>query len=102
MDVAVNLSARQFQQADLEEQIAALLDATGIEPSQLCLEITESLAMYDVEMTSTVLTKLHDLGIRLAIDDFGTGHSSLGYLARFPSTSSRSTRASCGESIRTR
>ncbi len=84
MDVAVNLSARQFQQADLEEQIAALLDATGIEPSQLCLEITESLAMDDVEMTSAVLTKLHNLGIRLAIDDFGTGHSSLGYLARFP------------------
>ena len=76
--------ARQFQQADLEEQIAALLDATGIEPSQLCLEITESLAMYDVEMTSAVLTKLHHLGIRLAIDDFGTGHSSLGSVARFP------------------
>ena len=84
MDVAVNLSARQFQQADLEEQIAALLDKTGIEPSQLCLEITESLAMDDVDMTSSILTKLHNLGIRLAIDDFGTGHSSLGYLARFP------------------
>ncbi len=84
MEVAVNLSARQFQQADLEQQIAELLDASGIEPSQLCLEITESLAMYDVEMTSEVLTKLHNLGIRLAIDDFGTGHSSLGYLARFP------------------
>ena len=84
MDVAVNLSARQFQQSDLEEQIAELIDVTGIEPSQLCLEITESLAMDDVEMTSAVLTKLHNLGIRLAIDDFGTGHSSLGYLARFP------------------
>jgi diguanylate cyclase (GGDEF)-like protein/PAS domain S-box-containing protein len=84
MDVAVNLSARQFQQADLEEQIAEVIDSTGIEPSQLCLEITESLAMDDVEMTSAVLTKLHNLGIHLAIDDFGTGHSSLGYLARFP------------------
>jgi len=84
MDVAVNLSARQFQQADLENQIADLIESTGIEPSQLCLEITESLAMDDVDMTSAVLTKLHNLGIRLAIDDFGTGHSSLGYLARFP------------------
>ena len=70
--------------ADLERQIAELLEVTGIEPSQLCLEITESLAMDDVEMTSNVLTKLHNLGLRLAIDDFGTGHSSLGYLARFP------------------
>ena len=102
MEVAVNLSARQFQQADLEGQIAELLVVTGIEPSQLCLEITESLAMDDVEMTSSVLTKLHNLGLRLAIDDFGTGHSSLGYLARFPSTSSRSIRASCGGSTRIR
>ncbi len=84
MGVAVNLSARQFQQSDLEEQIAELIDLTGIEPSQLCLEITESLAMDDVEVTSAILNKLHNLGVRLAIDDFGTGHSSLGYLARFP------------------
>jgi diguanylate cyclase (GGDEF)-like protein/PAS domain S-box-containing protein len=84
LEVAVNLSARQFQQADLEDQIAEVLQTTGIDPSQLCLEITESLAMYDVELTSSVLTKLHQLGVRLAIDDFGTGHSSLGYLARFP------------------
>ena len=84
LDISVNLSARQFQQAGLEDQIARVLHATGIDPSQVCLEITESLAMDDVELTSDVLTKLHGLGIRLAIDDFGTGHSSLGYLARFP------------------
>jgi diguanylate cyclase (GGDEF)-like protein/PAS domain S-box-containing protein len=84
MEVAVNLSARQFQQADLAAQISALLDTAAIHPSQLCLEITESLAMCDVEMTSAVLSKLHNLGLRLAIDDFGTGHSSLGYLAQFP------------------
>jgi diguanylate cyclase (GGDEF)-like protein/PAS domain S-box-containing protein len=84
MEVGVNLSARQFQQANLEAQVAALLETTGIAPSQLCLEITESLAMDDVDMTSAVLTKLHNLGLRLAIDDFGTGHSSLGYLAQFP------------------
>ena len=84
LEVGVNLSARQFQHEDLEEQITEVLAVTGIDPAQLCLEITESLAMYDVELTSSILTKLHDLGIRLAIDDFGTGHSSLGYLARFP------------------
>jgi diguanylate cyclase (GGDEF)-like protein/PAS domain S-box-containing protein len=84
LGVGVNLSALQFHQADLAAQIAEVLDVTGIDPSQLCLEITESLAMYDVELTSSVLAGLHRLGIRLAIDDFGTGHSSLGYLARFP------------------
>jgi len=84
LQVGVNLSARQFQLEGLEEQVAAVLQSTGIDPAQLCLEITESLAMDDVGLTSSVLTRLHGLGIRLAIDDFGTGHSSLGYLARFP------------------
>ena len=84
LQVGVNLSARQFQLAGLDKQIAEVLQSTGIDPAQLCLEVTEGLAMDDVELTSAVLTKLHGLGIRLAIDDFGTGHSSLGYLARFP------------------
>jgi diguanylate cyclase (GGDEF)-like protein/PAS domain S-box-containing protein len=84
LEVGVNLSAREFQQTGLEEQIAEVLRSTGIDPRQLCLEVTESLAMDDVESTSAILGKLHNLGVRLAIDDFGTGHSSLGYLARFP------------------
>ena len=84
LPIGVNLSARQFQQVGLADDVAAALRVTGIEPSQLCLEITESLAMDDVDLTSTILTKLHGLGVRMAIDDFGTGHSSLGYLARFP------------------
>ncbi len=84
LEVGVNLSGRQFRQAGLEEQIADVLHTTGINPSQLLLEITESLAMHDVESTSAILTTLHSLGVRLGIDDFGTGHSSLGYLARFP------------------
>jgi EAL domain-containing protein (putative c-di-GMP-specific phosphodiesterase class I) len=84
LKVGVNLSARQFAQVDLAEQVAAVLRSTGIDPAQLCLEITESLAMDDVDTTKSVLGKLHGLGISLAIDDFGTGHSSLGYLARFP------------------
>ena len=84
LQVGVNLSARQFRQASLVDDVAAVLRATGLEPSQLCLEIKESLAMDDVELTSTIWTRLHTLGVRVAIDDFGTGHSSLGYLARFP------------------
>ena len=84
LQVGVNLSARQFQQAALADEVAGVLQATGIDPRQLCLEITESLAMDDIELTSGILTTLHTLGVRVAIDDFGTGHSSLGYLARFP------------------
>ena len=84
LSIGVNLSARQFQQVALADDITEVLTATGIEPSQLCLEITESLAMDDVDLTTSILTRLHTLGVRLAIDDFGTGHSSLGYLARFP------------------
>ena len=84
LQVGVNLSARQFQQPGLGDQVTEVLEITGIDPAQLCLEITESLAMDDVDQTSAVLTGLHSLGVKLAIDDFGTGHSSLGYLARFP------------------
>jgi diguanylate cyclase (GGDEF)-like protein/PAS domain S-box-containing protein len=84
LQVGVNLSARQFQQKSLVEDVAAVLRSTAIDPAQLNLEITESLAMDDIELTATILGKLHALGVRLAIDDFGTGHSSLGYLARFP------------------
>ena len=84
LQIGVNLSARQFQQVSLADDIAEVLRSTGIDASALCLEITESLAMDDVDLTTTVLTRLHTLGVRLAIDDFGTGHSSLGYLARFP------------------
>jgi diguanylate cyclase (GGDEF)-like protein/PAS domain S-box-containing protein len=84
LQIGVNLSARQFQQVSLADDIAGVLRSTGIDASQLSLEITESLAMDDVDVTTTVLTRLHTLGVRLAIDDFGTGHSSLGYLARFP------------------
>ena len=84
LQVGVNLSARQFQQAALADEVARVLHTTGIDPRQLCLEITESLAMDDIELTSGILTTLHTLGVQVAIDDFGTGHSSLGYLARFP------------------
>jgi diguanylate cyclase (GGDEF)-like protein/PAS domain S-box-containing protein len=84
LQVGVNLSARQFQQQGLADEIASVIQATSVDPSQMCLEITESLAMDDVDLTTTILNRLHTLGVQVAIDDFGTGHSSLGYLARFP------------------
>ena len=82
--VGVNLSARQFQQTALVEEIQGVLRLTGIDPGQLSLEITESLAMDNVELTREILFRLKALGVRLAIDDFGTGYSALGYLAQFP------------------
>jgi diguanylate cyclase (GGDEF)-like protein/PAS domain S-box-containing protein len=84
LQVAVNLSARQFQQTGLADEIAGVLRATGLDPHQLCLEITEDLAMHDVDLTARILTSLRSLGVQVAIDDFGTGHSSLGSLAKFP------------------
>jgi diguanylate cyclase (GGDEF)-like protein/PAS domain S-box-containing protein len=84
LQVGVNLSARQFLQDGLADEIASVIQATSVDPAQMCLEITEGLAMGDLELTSTILNRLHTLGVRVAIDDFGTGHSSLGYLARFP------------------
>ena len=82
--VSVNLSARQLAMASLMDCAKAALDETGLEPSRLCLEITESVLMEDVESSIESLLGLKALGVRLAIDDFGTGYSSLGYLRRFP------------------
>jgi diguanylate cyclase (GGDEF)-like protein/PAS domain S-box-containing protein len=82
--VGVNLSARQFQQAGLLDEVKTVLADTGVDPAQLCLEITESLAMDEPELTREVLVGLKELGARVAIDDFGTGYSALGYLTQFP------------------
>jgi diguanylate cyclase (GGDEF)-like protein/PAS domain S-box-containing protein len=82
--LSVNLSARQFQQASLVPDIAAVLEKTGLAPGCLKLEITESVIMQDAPATLARLHALKDLGVQLAIDDFGTGYSSLGYLKRFP------------------
>lgn len=82
--VAVNISARQFQQQDLPELVARTLGETGLPADRLELEITESIAMQDVNHTTTTLCQLKDMGIKLSIDDFGTGFSSLSYLKGFP------------------
>jgi diguanylate cyclase (GGDEF)-like protein/PAS domain S-box-containing protein len=82
--VSVNLSPSQFAQPNLVEQIADVLKETGIEPSSLRLEITESVLMDDHEIARDVLARLKLLGVGLKIDDFGTGYSSLAYLAQLP------------------
>ena len=84
ISVAVNLSARQFDDNTLYDTIADVLAASDLNPTWLELEITESLVMRNAEYTIDVLERLHDMGIHLSIDDFGTGYSSLGYLKRFP------------------
>ncbi len=82
--VAVNLSARQFARGDLVPTVEDALTVSGLSPRLLELEITESVAMSDVELTIATLRKIRDLGISIALDDFGMGHSSLSYLKRFP------------------
>ena len=82
--VSVNLSGKQFSQPDLVEQIETTLQKTGLTGHSLKLEITESIAMTDVESTIALLQRLKALHLQLSIDDFGTGYSSLSYLHRFP------------------
>ena len=82
--LAVNLSPRQFQHRDLVKQLRAVLDATGLPPRLLELEITEGAIMKQGQGAVITLQAVKDLGLKLAIDDFGTGYSSLAYLRRFP------------------
>ncbi|HEX8179359.1 MAG TPA: EAL domain-containing protein [Pyrinomonadaceae bacterium] len=84
LSISVNLSARQFAQPDLLEQIKQILKETELDPRFLKLEITESVVMDNAEIASTMLMQLRALGVQLSIDDFGTGYSSLSYLHRFP------------------
>jgi diguanylate cyclase (GGDEF)-like protein/PAS domain S-box-containing protein len=87
LHVAVNLSARQFRQQDLDVRIRDVVESAGVDPSKIELEITESQLMNDPEQAVRVLRALTGAGLRIAIDDFGTGYSSLAYLTRFPLTS---------------
>jgi diguanylate cyclase (GGDEF)-like protein len=82
--VAVNLSARQFKHRDITRMVAQILAETGLDPSSLELELTESDVMEHAEASIATMHELKQLGVQLAIDDFGTGYSSLSYLTRFP------------------
>ena len=82
--MSVNVSAKQLQHPGWAGEVAGTLADTGLEPSYLVLELTESVLMEDAEATSARLEELRRLGVRIAIDDFGTGYSSLGYLRRLP------------------
>ncbi len=82
--VSINISPRQFQDPNLVEKISSALDMIGVEPDQLGIEITETVAMLNPEASSRILGRLKEMGVRIAIDDFGTGYSSLSYLKRIP------------------
>lgn len=82
--IAVNVSARQFEQADFLERVRNVLERHALEPRFLELEFTETTLMQSTEATFQKLVALRALGVRLAMDDFGTGYSSLNYLKRFP------------------
>jgi len=82
--IAVNVSAREFHSQDFLAGVISVLNETGLDPSHLELEVTESGLMKDTEQLMATLHALKKLGVRVAIDDFGTGYSSLSYLARFP------------------
>ncbi len=84
LQMAVNLSARQFDQKNLLKSITDILDETGMDAHQLELELTESMIMGDVEGAKKILHSIKSLGIHLSIDDFGTGYSSLSYLKNLP------------------
>jgi len=82
--VAINLSARQLQQADLAELIERIVVGAGVDPGLLEFELTESMLMVNPEAAVAILSRIKALGMRLSVDDFGTGYSSLAYLKRFP------------------
>lgn len=84
LTIAVNVSIRQFKQADFAEQILAVLESFGTNPARLKLELTESLLASDVEDINTKMQVLRAKGVKFALDDFGTGYSSLYYLKQLP------------------
>jgi EAL domain-containing protein (putative c-di-GMP-specific phosphodiesterase class I) len=82
--IAVNVSARQFRQTDFVSVVSDTLLTTGLDPSLLTIELTESVVMVNAQKSIDTLRRLKEMGISLSIDDFGTGYSSLSYLKRFP------------------
>jgi len=84
LTVSVNLSVKQLQSETIVDDVRNALASSGLSPSSLVLEITESVMMADTDLAVARLHELKELGILLAMDDFGTGYSSLSYLSRFP------------------
>ena len=84
MQISVNLSGRQLERPGLIKEIVDAVDAAGLDPQSLILELTESVLLADTEPVARTLQELRSLGYRLALDDFGTGYSSLGHLRDFP------------------
>ncbi len=82
--MAVNLSARQFKDRDIVKTVYDIIEETGINPEHLELEITESVALDDIEYTIKTIEELRRLGVNFSLDDFGTGYSSMSYLKRLP------------------
>ncbi|MED3963892.1 putative bifunctional diguanylate cyclase/phosphodiesterase [Niallia taxi] len=84
LQVSINISPKQFQSSQLVDLIADALEESGFDPSCLIIEITEAIAMNQIEKTVDTMYMLKKLGVRISIDDFGTGHSSLSYLTELP------------------
>jgi EAL domain-containing protein (putative c-di-GMP-specific phosphodiesterase class I) len=84
LQMSVNVSTRQLADPDLPRYVRAAVDAAGIDPTRLTLEITEHLLLDDGELMQGRLQALKEIGVHLAVDDFGTGYSALSYLRTFP------------------
>ena len=84
LQLAVNVSARQFHQPDFVDQVCAVIKKTAIDPRKLKLELTESLVLDNIDETIAKMLTLKESGVRFSMDDFGTGYSSLAYLSRLP------------------
>lgn len=82
--MAVNLSARQFKDRDIVKTVYDIIEETGIDPNRLELEITETIALDDIEYTISTIQELKKIGVSFSLDDFGTGYSSMNYLKRLP------------------
>ncbi|MFI1990000.1 putative bifunctional diguanylate cyclase/phosphodiesterase [Actinoplanes sp. NPDC020271] len=83
-EMNVNLSASQLSNPNLVAEVRGVLERTGLDPEHLVLELTESVALVDLEESARILSELKDLGVRIALDDFGTGFSSLSHLSALP------------------
>jgi EAL domain-containing protein (putative c-di-GMP-specific phosphodiesterase class I) len=82
--ISVNISPRQFRETNFVERVQAVIAASGADPRQLVLEITESILVSDIDEAIAKMTALREFGVRWSLDDFGTGYSSLAYLKRLP------------------